>query len=281
MGCAETENPALPDGPLLIEDLAAACLKYERDPHNYTQAVHNFREALGIDVKVDETARNIDLSRDEHCRHLINLFLNPWQCRLPNPESNEKNQQKRELILERYARTYPGLADWWRSFHEMLPAASERLVDASDDDLKRCVEPFEELCDVQVADEQLYKRKSYGEVAASKTLYILRPHYFIAWDDDTQTAFGFPSGGSCGRFYVRFLKRARGRMQELRELCEKSSGLEALPELAAEEARALGGHIESRWIENIAASTVAELLNRYYWIRVPRKPSKSTRHRSL
>ena len=271
MGCAESENPPLPHGPLQIKDLASACLDYERDSHNYTRAVHNFRKAVGIDVGDVETFRKVDLSRDEHCRHLINLFLNPWQCRLPNPEKRETDLERRELILERYARTYPGLADWWHGFGEILPAASERLVDASDDDLKQCVEAFEELCDVQVADEQRYRRKSYGEVAASKTLYILRPHFFIAWDDDTQAAFGFPSGGSCGRFYVRFLKRARGRMQELRELCETSGGLEALPELVADEARTLGGHIESRWIENIAASTVAELLNRYYWIRVPRR----------
>lgn len=270
MGCADKENPPLPEGPLLVKDLAAACLDYERDAHNFTRAVHNFRQAVGIDVKVDETSLNIDLSRDEHCRHLISLFLNPWQCRLPNPERREMDQQRRELILERYARTYAGLADWWRSFHEMLPEVTERLVDASDDDLKRCVEPFEELCDVQVADEQLYKRKFYSEVAASKTLYILRPHFFIAWDDDTQKVLGFPSGGSCGRFYVRFLQRARGRMRELQELCEKSGGLEALPELAANEASELGSHIQSRWIDNIAAATVAELFNKYYWVSVPR-----------
>lgn len=267
----ETENPPLPAGPLELKDLAAACVEYELDRHNFTQAVHNFREAIGVGASLDESCSEIDLARDDHCRHLINLFLNPWQCRLPNPEKRETDLRKRAQTLERYARTYPGLADWWLNFSELLPDPSMRLAAASDADLRRCNDLYEELCDVQIADEETYRRKAFGEVAASKTLYILRPHFFIAWDDDTQKFLGFPDGGGCGRFYVRFLQRARGRIEELAGEClERGEDLDELSGLVAKEARGLGDLLDARGIGNIAGSTVAELFNRYYWIRVPR-----------
>jgi hypothetical protein len=270
-----TENPPLPSGPLLIADLSAACLAYELDLHNYTKAVRNFREAIGIDPGLDESSLQIDLARDDHCRHLIDLFLNPWQCRLPNPERRETDLQKRAQVLERYARTYAGLADWWLGSQESLPDPSLRLAAASDDDMKRCNDLYEALCDVQVADEKEYKRKAFGEVAASKTLYILRPHLFIAWDDDTQKFLGFPDGGGCGRFYVRFLQRARGRIWELRDECEtRGASLAELPRIVAAEASRLDPRVSSRKLDDIANSTVAELMNRYYWIRVPRKATQ-------
>lgn len=255
MGCAETEDPPFPEREITLSDLENACGTYDAVV-SYARAVDNFRRSRGIYIKVDESQKLVDLGVEQHARDLIKLFLNPWQCRLPNPDKREHDPEKRRLIRERSKRMCSELAAWWERYAERLPKVESRLCEAEDDEIEACLEPFEALCDVRIANEVNYKRKYFGDVAASKTLYILRPHFFVPWDNAIQATLRYRD---CGRFYVRYLKRGRDRLIELdasfRESGVPGSGLDRLlsHELAGQQ-----------------SCTAAELLNKFYWASVPR-----------
>lgn len=256
MGCAESENPPFPNGEITLKGLRDACIKYHAI-ESYPLAVNNFRKARHIGEVDAQSAGDIDLREEQQVKELIALFLNPWQCRLPNPDGKNIKPEKLPLILERFKRTHLGLAAWWERYAETLPGLEARLLTADDGDIERCLELFEELCDVRIAVEVNYKRKYFGDVAASKTLYILRPHLFVPWDNAIQKTLEYTGG--CGRFYVRYLKRVRDRLKELDEDFAESgvpgSGLAwLLNEIPGQQ-----------------SCTPVELMNKFYWASVPRK----------
>jgi len=173
-GCTETEDPPFPEGAITLEDMKEACRDY--DPiESYPLAVDNFRKARGISSPDAQSEADIDLCEEQQVQQLVAMFLNPWQCRLPNPESKVITPEKRPVVLGRFEKMTHGLHDWWERYAEVLPSVKVRLPTVADDEIERCLELFEALCDVRVADEVNYKGKCFGDVAASKTLHILRP----------------------------------------------------------------------------------------------------------
>ena len=92
---------------------------------------------------------------------------------------------------------------------------------------------------------------SFGPTAASKTLFALRPHVFLAWDEAIRQ--GLDHDGS-GPSYVQFLKDARHQLGCLAEQCSlRKIELEALPERL-----------------HRSESTLAQLIGEYYWITITR-----------
>ena len=204
-------------GPLLrkpidSDRLREECANYDRpsakrltkgELSSYNEALAHFREMLGIRVDDEESHLRIDLRSDLQVRVLIDVFLNPWGCRLPMWSA-----QSRKLVVSQ-------IGGWWDDVirsdaaKPTLPVPADRLG-ASQSDLSEYAPVYGEL----------NKRMARGSAkhagrpaAASKILYILRPHFFLPWDrlirDKLEAAEG------TGEQYVAFLGRARLRIGEL------------------------------------------------------------------
>jgi len=237
--------------PIKRERLEQACRDYDRI-EDYKRALNNFRKARGISSPDAQSEVDIDLSDEQQLKELVALLLNKWQCSLPNPESKYARPKNRDRVLKRFEKMTHGLHDWWQRYEEMLPGCDARLHTAEDAAIEECLELFDALCDVRVADEEKYKRK-YSDVAASRTLYVMRPHFFVPWDSAIQDHLWY--GGGCGHFYVRYLKRVRERLKELdEEFKVKGSG---------EPGSGLAWLLNE--IPGQQSCTPVELMSKYYW----------------
>ena len=240
--------------PIKWERLEQACRDYD-DIADYNRALNSFRKARGISSPDAQSEADIDLRDEQQVKELIALFLNRWQCSLPNPESKYARPKNRDRVLTRFEKMTHGLHDWWQRYAEILPGCDARLHTAEDAEIEECLELFDALCDVPVADEEKYKRK-YSDVAASKTLYVMRPRFFVPWDNAIQDHLRY--GGGCGRSYVRYLKRVRDRLKELdEEFKVKGSG---------EPGSGLAWLLNE--IPGQQSCTPVELMNKYYWATV-------------
>ena len=250
------------DPPFAItrEGLEKACRDYDAIA-DYNRALNSFRKARGISSPEAQSEADIDLGDEQQFKELVALFLNKWQCRLPNPESKYVKPKNRHRVLKRFEKMTHGLHDWWQRYEEILPGCDARLHTAEDAEIEECLELFDALCDVPVADDEKYKRK-YSDVAASKTLYVMRPHFFVPWDNAIQDHLVYRGG--CGHFYVRYLKRVRDRLKELdEEFKVKGSG---------EPGSGLAWLLNE--IPGQQSCTPVELMSKYYWASVPREKAK-------
>jgi hypothetical protein len=225
--------------PIDLDSLVAACAAYDRTKreadglNSYNRSLARFREMIGVRIHDDESLLRIDLSREVQVRVLIDLFLNPWGCRLPKWSSPDR------------ARIVSEICGWWNGVTRdatdelALPDVTERLGDAEND-----------LGDYEDLYEQLARRIAKGTAdnarrpaAASKILYVLRPHFFIAWDRAIRRKLKATEG--TGKEYVAFLEEAHCRARELVRGCGSEKAL----------------------MERIGQPdcTVAEALNKYCW----------------
>jgi hypothetical protein len=90
----------------------------------------------------------------------------------------------------------------------------------------------------------------FGDTAAAKTLFVLRPRVFPPWDDPIRLAFGWQTGG--GAAYAEFLRLTA---EALRELAERLST----------EVSELPSHLGR------SPSSPPKLVDEYLWVRVTRE----------
>ena len=156
-----------------------------------------------------------------------------------------------------------GLCQWWETFRGMLPDVDTRLVHPGDADLGQVAMVFESLSAICAAEKTRGGREilvTFGPTAAAKTLFVLRPHFFVAWDDPMRRKLGLERSGES---YVRFLEGVRERLQETQGRCDRLGfGLDDLPGKFGR-----------------PGATAAELVNAYYWITVTRGVSLPERAR--
>lgn len=93
--------------------------------------------------------------------------------------------------------------------------------------------------------------RRFGPTAASKTLFALRPHAFVAWDAAIRQGF---EGDGSGASYVRFLKGVRHQLRAIAEQCSRQ-GVD--PD---DLTKRLGR----------PDSTAPQFIGEYYWITVTR-----------
>ena len=120
-------------------------------------------------------------------------FLNTWGCRLP-----ARNRKHRESLKD-------GLRVWWQQRpDDHLPSYDATLVD-DELDLTGIPAVFDGLVAIEVPKAR--GRRSLGPVAASKTLYVLRPAVCLPWDARIAKVLGHRSRN--GADYVAYLRGAR------------------------------------------------------------------------
>ncbi len=92
----------------------------------------------------------------------------------------------------------------------------------------------------------------------------MSPQFFVPWDNDIESTLEL--SGGCGRFYVRYLKRVRGRLAEL----DRDFGRPDAP-----------GSGLARLIDELpgqSSCTAVELMNKHYWGSA-RPPKRRARRR--
>lgn len=180
-----------------------------------------------------------DLDDADHRQALL-TWLNAWGCR--------------HLALACHEDVSRELVSWYTLARYRLPGSADRLADMGDGVLDKFAELFDDLSTLPAREVVRNGSRfliSFGPTAASKTLFALHPHAFLAWDAVIRK--GFSADGS-GASYVRFLKASRHKASEIAEQCSRQGlDVEDFP-------KRLGR----------GDSTTAQLIGEYYWITMTR-----------
>lgn len=205
----------------------------------YDPSLRAFRDRAGSEV---------DLRDPEH-GHALLVWLNHWGCR--------------HLATSCHAMATSALADWHQAIRGRLPPTDHRLASIPDGELDDLAGVFDSLCSrtgakrTQGREEQ---EVSFGPTATAKTLFALRPHVFIPWDEAMRQELRHDGSGAS---YVAFLKEARDGLVHLENECRAYGiDLDSLPERFGR-----------------PHSTVAQLIDEYHWITITRRvtlPSRRT-----
>ncbi len=142
----------------------------------------------------------IDLGLAAHRAALL-VWLRSWGCR--------------HLRIADTARSSKALAAWWRRFAGMLPSARRPLVAMSRRELDVAGEAIGALSSAPAAWRALpaggRASVSFGETAAAKALFAMRPLAFPPWDEPIRAALGL--GGAAG--YRAYLERSADALRGL------------------------------------------------------------------
>jgi hypothetical protein len=163
---------------------------------------------FGREARVDNASRKlaertgdqIDLAIEDHRLALIS-WLRAWGCR--------------HLRRADTAMTSNALRGWWEEWGSRLPRAQDSLTGLGEDGLLLAGEAYEALRDQRAARRSVKDTEvdvSFGDTAAAKALYALRPRVFPPWDEMIRLSFG-PPGGSAA--YVRLLRLSAAALDGL------------------------------------------------------------------
>jgi len=137
------------------------------------------------------TAEELDLSIRTHRTALL-TWLRSWGCR--------------HLRRSDTARSSAALRRWWNRWSDALPAPATSLVDLGADDLAAIGPAYAALASLRAAARASRDGEvavAFGDTAAAKALYALRPCALPPWDEPIRLAFG--RARDDGDLYVRYL----------------------------------------------------------------------------
>lgn len=178
----------------------------------------------------------IDLGLAAHRAALL-VWLRSWGCR--------------HLRIADTARSSKALAAWWRRFAGMLPSARRSLVAMSRRELDAAGEAFGALSAAPAAWRALpaggRASVSFGQTAAAKGLFAMRPLAFPPWDEPIRAALGL--GGAAG--YRAYLERSADALRGLAARLDVE--VSSLPETLGR-----------------PTSTPPKVVDEYLWMRVNR-----------
>jgi hypothetical protein len=139
----------------------------------------------------EATGDQIDLALPEHRLALIN-WLRSWG--------------NRHLRRADTALTSEALRGWWEEWGSRLPRDQDSLTGLDDAGMLLAGQSYDDLRARPAARRSVKDTDldvSFGDTAAAKALYALRPRVFPPWDEPIRRAFGRPGGGAA---YVRLLR---------------------------------------------------------------------------
>jgi hypothetical protein len=181
------------------------------------------------------TSGGVDLSRTAHRRALLE-WLRSWACR-----------HLRVADTDRSARA---LARWWGRVGSMLPAPAQRVTDLEPFQLDAAAAAYAALAVIPAAWRSTPAGRvsvAFGQTAAAKALFAIRPHALPPWDEPMRTVLGLV--GEAG--YREYLQLVADALLGL----SKRLGV-PVPEVPA----ALGR----------PGSTPPQLVDEYLWMRTRR-----------
>ena len=185
----------------------------------------------------DTTRPAIDLSVRVH-REALLRFLRAWGCR--------------HLRRDDTGRSSRALSSWWSRFGATLPPAAAPLTDLDDEQLAALGRAYAGLARSPAAFRASRDGDvsvSFGDTAAAKALFAIRPQAVPPWDEPMRRAFGW--GRVDAEEYATFLAAARGSLIGLAERLRVQPS-----ELPAALDR--------------PASSPAKIVDEFLWIRITR-----------
>lgn len=189
---------ASPTGGIRGEELLRE-LRDEAPRERIAALLRGFASLAGDDRSTarlrEATGRELDLTLARHRAALL-VWLRAWGCR--------------HLRVADTARSSRALAAWWRRFRASLPAASRSIVDLEADELDAVADAYESLAAAPAAWRVHGEGRasvSFGETAASKALFALRPLALPPWDAPMRAAFGSGGGRGPGPGYRSYLEQ--------------------------------------------------------------------------
>lgn len=172
-------------------------LRDEIPPARVRAILRDFASLAGDDRSSSRlraaTGGELDLGVARHRTALL-AWLRAWGCR--------------HLRVADTARSSRVLAAWWRRHRGSLPAAERWIVDLPDRELDAAAGAYAALATAPAAWRAHGEGRasvSFGETAASKALFALRPLALPPWDAPMRAAFG--SGDGRGPGYRSYLEQ--------------------------------------------------------------------------
>ena len=151
----------------------------------------------------DATSPELDLAVRVH-REALLRFLRAWGCR--------------HLRRDDTGRSSRALASWWSRFAPPLPPATARLTDLNDEQLASLGQAYAALARSSAALRASSRGDipvSFGDTAAAKALFAIRPQAVPPWDEPMRRAFGW--GRVDAAEYATFLAAVREALDGLAE----------------------------------------------------------------
>jgi hypothetical protein len=184
------------------------------------------------------TGAYADLGDAGH-RTAVIAWLRAWGCRHLRRADQERTDQ--------------ALEGWWQDSRGCLPDLTTAITELGDIELRDLAAQFDALAKAPVAARSVGGRDvevRFGDTAAAKTLYAVRPQALLPWDAPIRLAFGWVRGG--GTAYQELLRLAADALQALAtRLSTPVAGLPA----------ALGR----------AESSPPKLVDEFLWVTVTRR----------
>jgi hypothetical protein len=177
-----------------------------------------------------------DLMVDAH-RVAVLDWLRGWGCRHLRKVDTSRSSQ---VLLE-----------WWEMWNEDVPGPGVQITDMTDQQLGNAREAYEELRAAQAAARSLPSGDVdvlFGDTAAAKTMFVVRPEAFLPWDEPIRLAFGWTGGGAA---YGDFLIRVSTAILGLASRMQISP--DQMPTLL-----------------NRPNSTPAKIVDEYLWVKITR-----------
>ena len=207
-------------------------------------ALRAFAVSAGAETSLavlrDATHPAIDLSVRAHSEALLR-FLRAWGCR--------------HLRRDDTGRSSRALATWWSKFGPRLPPETAPLTDLDDAQLAALGRAYAALARSPAAFRASSRGDvpvSFGDTAAAKALFAIRPLAVPPWDEPMRRAFGW--GHVDAAEYATFLSAVRGSLTGLAERLRVQPS-----ELPAALDR--------------PASSPVKLVDEFLWIRITRDRS--------
>ena len=225
-------SDATPGSRLLAE------FRDELDLRSLRELLESFRGDDAATATLRSVAGDaIDLGVSAHRTALL-TWLRAWGCR--------------HLRVADTARSSAALSRWWRTWSPALPPADASLVRLRARDVDSVTDAYAALAALRVASRAAAAGDvavTFGDTAAAKALYAIRPGAFPPWDEPIRLAFG--GGRAEGQLYARYLSETADALRGL--------------------ARRLGVPVARLPVLLERPSvTPARLVDEYLWLRVSR-----------
>jgi hypothetical protein len=147
------------------------------------------------------TGGELDLGIDAHRAALL-VWLRSWGCR--------------HLRVIDTRRSSLALARWWERNAASLPEPGRSLVEMSGRDLDAAASAFGALASSPAAWRSLSEGRasvSFGQTAAAKAFFAIRPLAFPPWDEPIRAALGLRGEGGSG--YRSYLEQVALVLEDL------------------------------------------------------------------
>lgn len=164
----------------------------------------DFGGATGLDASsqrlASATGGQVDLSVEAH-RVAAIIWLRAWGCR--------------HLRRADTAKTDKALRLWWLDWAGRLPGERETLTGLSDAGIALAGEAYDTLRTAPAASRSVKGidlEVSFGDTAAAKLMFAIRPRAFLPWDAQIRAAFGWAGGGAA---YAQVLRLSAAALDGL------------------------------------------------------------------